>query len=176
MCNQDARAPLGRCRLLLTSTPCRGSCAFAWLWQPSITKDVLPVSATLKHFLFRIRLGRIPIARLAQSAERKALNLVVVGSSPTVGVLCGSPRPGALGNAETMIHSRVIGMGGGLGLDKSYQGAATLFQNQNGRMHRYHRCLASSLLGFGQPVAFEKHEGTAGQKLDNSGHARQKHA
>ena len=32
------------------------------------------------------------IARLAQSAERKALNLVVVGSSPTVGVedCCGS--------------------------------------------------------------------------------------
>ena len=29
------------------------------------------------------------IARLAQSAERKALNLVVVGSSPTVGDLCG---------------------------------------------------------------------------------------
>ena len=27
-------------------------------------------------------------ARLAQSAERKALNLVVVGSSPTVGVSC----------------------------------------------------------------------------------------
>ena len=27
-----------------------------------------------------------PEARLAQSAERKALNLVVVGSSPTVGV------------------------------------------------------------------------------------------
>ena len=26
------------------------------------------------------------MARLAQSAERKALNLVVVGSSPTVGV------------------------------------------------------------------------------------------
>ena len=26
-------------------------------------------------------------ARLAQSAERKALNLLVVGSSPTVGVL-----------------------------------------------------------------------------------------
>ena len=26
------------------------------------------------------------LARLAQSAERKALNLVVVGSSPTVGV------------------------------------------------------------------------------------------
>ena len=30
-----------------------------------------------------------PQARLAQSAERKALNLVVVGSSPTVGVLAG---------------------------------------------------------------------------------------
>ena len=27
------------------------------------------------------------MARLAQSAERKALNLVVVGSSPTVGAL-----------------------------------------------------------------------------------------
>ena len=31
-------------------------------------------------------------ARLAQSAERKALNLVVVGSSPTVGV-CQLPAP-----------------------------------------------------------------------------------
>ena len=30
---------------------------------------------------------RASAARLAQSAERKALNLVVVGSSPTVGVL-----------------------------------------------------------------------------------------
>ena len=29
----------------------------------------------------------ISIARLAQSVERKALNLVVVGSSPTVGVI-----------------------------------------------------------------------------------------
>ena len=31
----------------------------------------------------------LPRARLAQSAERKALNLVVVGSSPTVGVFVG---------------------------------------------------------------------------------------
>ena len=31
--------------------------------------------------------GTKPAARLAQSAERKALNLVVVGSSPTVGVV-----------------------------------------------------------------------------------------
>ena len=30
-------------------------------------------------------------ARLAQSAERRALNLVVVGSSPTVGVSLGQP-------------------------------------------------------------------------------------
>ena len=36
-------------------------------------------------------------ARLAQSAERNALNLVVVGSSPTVGVLFlhgGAPKQG----------------------------------------------------------------------------------
>ena len=37
----------------------------------------------------------LPSARLAQSVERKALNLVVVGSSPTVGVsspqACQSP-------------------------------------------------------------------------------------
>ena len=37
-----------------------------------------------------IRLNRISLARLAQSAERKALNLVVVGSSPTVGVFCST--------------------------------------------------------------------------------------
>ena len=33
-------------------------------------------------------------ARLAQSAERKALNLVVVGSSPTVGVFASRPLGG----------------------------------------------------------------------------------
>ena len=37
----------------------------------------------------------ILIARLAQSAERKALNLVVVGSSPTVGVLWGKRKVAA---------------------------------------------------------------------------------
>ena len=36
-------------------------------------------------------LHKPPPARLAQSAERKALNLVVVGSSPTVGVSLGQP-------------------------------------------------------------------------------------
>ena len=34
-----------------------------------------------------LALGLSASARLAQSVERKALNLVVVGSSPTVGVL-----------------------------------------------------------------------------------------
>ena len=36
------------------------------------------------------------MARLAQSAERKALNLVVVGSSPTVGVFSEFPQQGNL--------------------------------------------------------------------------------
>ena len=35
----------------------------------------------------RLRRGSF-LARLAQPAERKALNLVVVGSSPTVGAAC----------------------------------------------------------------------------------------
>ena len=34
----------------------------------------------------KLRRSAIGTARLAQSAERKALDLVVVGSSPTVGV------------------------------------------------------------------------------------------
>ena len=38
------------------------------------------------------RLQHVDMARLAQSAERRALNLVVVGSSPTVGVFFGTPR------------------------------------------------------------------------------------
>ena len=44
-------------------------------------------SANAKHFTKeRCNMQSIfSIARLAQSAERKALNLVVVGSSPTVG-------------------------------------------------------------------------------------------
>ena len=37
-----------------------------------------------------LRVLMLYTARLAQSAERKALNLVVVGSSPTVGVLFAS--------------------------------------------------------------------------------------
>ena len=41
------------------------------------------------------------IARLAQSAERKALNLVVVGSSPTVGVFCSLLRNMCSENCRT---------------------------------------------------------------------------
>ena len=37
------------------------------------------------NFYYRV-VSIVLQARLAQSAERKALNLVVVGSSPTVGV------------------------------------------------------------------------------------------
>ena len=46
-----------------------------------------------------------PMARLAQSVERKALNVVVVGSSPTVGVLCAlwSVTPWADGTAPNKI-------------------------------------------------------------------------
>ena len=44
------------------------------------------------------------IARLAQSVERKALNLVVVGSSPTVGVLLVS-LISRLAGAEPLHHA-----------------------------------------------------------------------
>ena len=42
-------------------------------------------------------LHRAVAARLAQLAERKALNLVVMGSSPTVGDILTAARPLALG-------------------------------------------------------------------------------
>ena len=43
----------------------------------------------MAHLQFPDWTGALATARLAQPAERKALNLVVVGSSPTVGVLVG---------------------------------------------------------------------------------------
>jgi hypothetical protein len=44
------------------------------------------------------------MARLAQSAGRKALNLVVVGSSPTVGVLARrTPGEGMQATAWTLL-------------------------------------------------------------------------
>ena len=46
-----------------------------------ITKQIIEYNNSLGA-------GHWSEARLAQSTERKALNLVVVGSSPTVGVLC----------------------------------------------------------------------------------------
>ena len=50
-------------------------------WQDPIRKPLSPL------WIFRCN------ARLAQSVERKALNLVVVGSSPTVGVFFASSQP-----------------------------------------------------------------------------------
>ena len=51
--------------------------------------------STIEHSTVAIVSQQIDQARLAQSVERKALNLVVVGSSPTVGVsssqACQSP-------------------------------------------------------------------------------------
>ena len=50
----------------------------------------------------------IDAARLAQSAERKAFNLVVVGSSPTVGVeLCPSEGRGR-GEGVCPVHPVVM--------------------------------------------------------------------
>ena len=46
-----------------------------------------------------------PEARLAQPAERKALNLVVVGSSPTVGVF--GKRAALLGAPATDVAGQV---------------------------------------------------------------------
>ena len=54
----------GRCR------PCGKNCRYIFFILRKECKEVVGVAA-----------------RLAQSAERKALNLVVVGSSPTVGAL-----------------------------------------------------------------------------------------
>ena len=45
-------------------------------------------------------------ARLAQSAERKALNLVVVGSSPTVGVFSNSKGIQCFGAAPPELFVR----------------------------------------------------------------------
>ena len=47
----------------------------------------MPRNSRTGHRTLNLRAISHATARLAQSAERKALNLVVVGSSPTVGVL-----------------------------------------------------------------------------------------
>ena len=49
-----------------------------------------------------------PGARLAQPAERKALNLVVVGSSPTVGVFIATGLPWDVCMCITDTYSRFI--------------------------------------------------------------------
>ena len=54
-------------------------------------------------------------ARLAQSAERKALNLVVVGSNPTVGVTVGgiSRRSEKAENGRWKLKKKRKNNGGG---------------------------------------------------------------
>ena len=59
---------------------------------------------TIEHHVTYARKCACPQARLAQSVERKALNLVVVGSSPTVGVF--------LVNARAFAHAFFISGGG----------------------------------------------------------------
>ena len=61
--------------------------------------------------------GILTEARLAQSAERKALNLVVVGSSPTVGVLTGCVTKRAY-LRSTRPHWRKVDIIAGVSLKK----------------------------------------------------------
>ena len=83
-------------------------------------------AAAVLSFILREEQTKSSEARLAQSAERKALNLVVVGSSPTVGVLFGSASLWVLGN-------RSVHVGG-----RSHQWSS-------GRIHRCHRCDRGSI-------------------------------
>ena len=63
----------------------RGNCS---LHLPGPTWLLMPQRSLMPQ---RTAISFSSAARLAQSAERKALNLVVVGSSPTVGgLLCAS--------------------------------------------------------------------------------------
>ena len=68
----------------------------------------------------------MPIAELAQSVERKALNLVVVGSSPTFGVFA---LPAAPLSVSAWSSGMIPALGaGGLGFDsRSGPSLAVLF-------------------------------------------------
>ena len=57
-----------------------------WLGAHRATEEWTELRTFIKA-LFEVNFLLHTMARLAQSVERKALNLVVVGSSPTVGVL-----------------------------------------------------------------------------------------
>ena len=59
-----------------------GHCA--WVRTPQLTRKIW---FRLVNFFYERFVKYCSTARLAQLVERKALNLVVVGSSPTVGVL-----------------------------------------------------------------------------------------
>jgi hypothetical protein len=63
--------------------------------------------AISQRMIFQLFL--LSIARLAQSAERKALNLVVVGSSPTVGVLRGCPKSSFLNVEHSAFYRQFNG-------------------------------------------------------------------
>ena len=60
--------------------------------SPVQSWDEVLIDLSLHLAQSRSECSKLPYARLAQLVERKALNLVVVGSSPTVGVLCLAPR------------------------------------------------------------------------------------
>ena len=75
-----------------------------------------------------VQFAYISEARLAQSAERKALNLVVVGSSPTVGVL-SAPLARRCDKALAK-----------LARDPCLHLFFRLHQCSSGRIHHCHRC------------------------------------
>ena len=65
----------------------QGQCIGSHSRAPGLSWPMTYMWSLQKKCLKEICSSHVQQARLAQSAERKALNLVVVGSSPTVGVL-----------------------------------------------------------------------------------------
>ena len=76
---------------MVAAVSCMASNQFKLLPVFAIEMDMIGIDSCMSSQLMQNMLPKktsiFSIARLAQSAERKALNLVVVGSSPTVGVL-----------------------------------------------------------------------------------------
>ena len=66
----------------------QGQCIGSHSRAPGLSWPMTYMWSLQKKCLKEICSSHVQQARLAQSAERKALNLVVVGSSPTVGVFC----------------------------------------------------------------------------------------
>ena len=63
---------------------------------------LIPDDTVEQRVLGIVHVHCLSTARLAQSVERKALNLVVVGSSPTVGVLRSLICSTAYANTHTV--------------------------------------------------------------------------